>query len=125
MLQQLFLQPQNSNCDSTLVQTYVSAIFAAPKAFVSWTDAGLLAVLGIEAHLPQLLFVEACKRAHASLIAPPEYSSVVLSSTLGTALLRDIPLFHVRLGTPLFVIAGIAVELGKQSRNRKLKHQLA
>jgi len=105
----LFLQSHNSNCDSTLVQTYVSAIFAAPKALVSWTDARLVAVLTIEVYLTQLLFVEACKRVHASLIAPLEHSSVV----------------HVPLGAPLFVIAGIAVEFGEQLRNRKLKRQSA
>lgn len=71
------LQPHNSNCDSTLVQTYVSAIFAAPKALVSWTDAGLLAAPGLEVYLAQLLFAEAYMCAPASLIAPSETEAAI------------------------------------------------
>jgi len=127
----VILTRKDSAQESTSVQLLVtaivfgiaSAVFANWKAPVSWEDAGLMAILGLEVYLAQLFFVEAYRRAPASLLAPLEYSTVVWSSILGFALFSDLPAAHVLLGAFLIVLAGIAICLGEQANSRKLKLQ--
>jgi S-adenosylmethionine uptake transporter len=101
----------------------VSALFADWKAPVSWEDGGLMVVLGAEVYLAQLFFVEAYRRAPASLIAPLEYSTVVWSCILGFAIFHDMPAAHVVVGAFLIILSGIAIGWGEHAAHRKSKLQ--
>jgi len=127
----VLLTRKDSTQESTSVQLLITAVvfglvsgvFAQWKVPASWIDIGLMAILGLEVYLAQLFFVEAYRRAPASLIAPLEYSTIVWSSLLGLIFFHDTPTAHVLAGAVLIMMAGVAVGVGEQLVARKLKLQ--
>lgn len=82
----------------------------------SWSDAGLLVLIGILGGVGQLFLTRAFHHAEASLIAPFEYTSMIWVVAIGYTVFDEIPTVHVLVGAVIVVGSGIFVIL----RERKL-----
>lgn len=74
-----------------------------PMQFLLITLAGLFGVFG------QLLMTYSYRYAEASVIAPLEYASMILSISLGYLFFAEVPNVSVWIGAPLVIGAGLIV----------------
>jgi drug/metabolite transporter (DMT)-like permease len=88
---------------------------------LSFNQAALLISAGICGGIAQLLMTEAYRHAEASVVAPFEYTSMILSIAVGYFIFRDVPTVHMMVGGAIVVGAGIFIIL----RERQLGIQRA
>ncbi|RYG91237.1 DMT family transporter [Loktanella sp. IMCC34160] len=88
-------------------------------------DAGLLIVAGILGGFGQILLTSSYRYADASLIAPFEYTSMLLALGVGYFIFDEVPTSVMLLGALLIIAAGVLIiwrerQLGlERSRQRK------
>ena len=75
----------------------------------SGRDAALLVLAGLLGGLGQGLLTSAYRFAHASVVAPFEYASMLMSIALGYLLFAEIPTWGTLAGASLIVAAGILI----------------
>ena len=66
---------------------------------------------GIAGGIGQILITEAYRRAEVSVIAPFEYTSLVLSLIVGYLVFSDVPTIQMLVGAVIVVGAGIFIIL--------------
>ncbi len=91
--------------------------WAAP----TFEQAALLICAGMCGGIAQLLMTEAYRHAEASVVAPFEYTSMILGIAVGYLLFGDVPTIHMLAGGAIVVGAGIFIIL----RERQLGIQRA
>ncbi|MCV2874709.1 DMT family transporter [Rhodobacteraceae bacterium XHP0102] len=79
-------------------------------------EAGLLILAGLLGGVGQILLTSSYREADASLIAPFEYSSMLLALGVGYMVFDEVPSGTMLLGATIIIAAGIAIIL----RERKL-----
>ncbi len=79
-------------------------------------QAALLVGSGICGGIAQLLMTEGYRHAEASVVAPFEYTSVILAIAIGYLLFNDVPTPHMLVGGAIVVGAGLFIIL----RERRL-----
>jgi drug/metabolite transporter (DMT)-like permease len=85
------------------------------------TQTALLVIAGIAGGIGQLLMTQAYRYAEASVVAPFEYTSMLLGIFAGFVVFGDVPTRHVLVGGGILVSAGIFIIL----RERRLGIQRA
>lgn len=94
-------------------------------AMPSPSEAALLILAGLCGGVGQILLTESYRWADASLVAPFEYGSMVLSLAAGYVFFQDVPNLWMLVGGALVMLAGILLilresQLGsKRARQRK------
>lgn len=72
-------------------------------------QAALLVGAGITGGIGQILMTEAYRRADVSVVAPFEYTSLLLSIIIGYLIFRDVPTPQMLIGAVIVVGAGIFI----------------
>jgi drug/metabolite transporter (DMT)-like permease len=72
-------------------------------------QAALLVCAGMCGGLGQLLMTEAYRHAEASVVAPFEYTSMILGIAVGYMLFGDVPTLHMLVGGAIVVGAGLFI----------------
>jgi drug/metabolite transporter (DMT)-like permease len=94
----------------------------------TWPPAGVVAMLvgaGLLGGVGQILLTSSYRHADASLIAPFDYASMLLSILVGYTVFGEVPGLTVLVGAAMVVLAGIAIiwrerQLGlERARQRK------
>ncbi len=89
------------------------------------TTAALLVTMGLLGGVGQILLTSAYRHADASLVAPFDYSSMILAVAIGWFIFGEAPSLVVLLGSALVILAGLLIiwrerQLGlERSRQRK------
>jgi drug/metabolite transporter (DMT)-like permease len=86
-----------------------------------WTIIVLVGVLGTGG---QLLHSAAYRYAEASIIAPLDYSGMIIIVLLGYFLFDEIPGMHVWMGAPLVIAAGLVI-LWREYQLRNVRSDIA
>jgi drug/metabolite transporter (DMT)-like permease len=89
-------------------------ILAALTAIQGWpmptpTQTLLIVLAGLFGVFGQLLMTYSYRYAEASVIAPLEYTSMIMAVTLGYLFFHEIPQLSVWIGAPLVITAGLIV----------------
>jgi drug/metabolite transporter (DMT)-like permease len=107
--------------DTVLVTTQmVGALIAggvlAPFTWVplTWSDGGLLVVLGAVATLAHLCVNRSLKLAPASVVVPYQYTTIVWAIILGYLFFGDIPRTAMLAGAAIIIAAGIYIFIREQ-----------
>lgn len=74
---------------------------------LSWEQTAMLVLAGISGGVGQILLTEAFRHGEVSVIAPFEYTSLILSIIVGYVFFGDIPTITMLVGSMLLVGAGI------------------
>ena len=94
-------------------------------AVPSWPVAGMLILAGLMGGVGQILLTSSYRFADASLIAPFEYTSMLLALIVGYVIFDEVPTTHMLIGAAIIVTAGVAIilrerQLGlERARQRK------
>lgn len=101
----------------TLTSTAVG-LLTLPFGWVmpSWQELVMLICAGFAGGIAQILLTESYRHAPMSIIAPFEYTSMILSLIIGFLIFGDIPTITMIIGGTIVMMAGIFVIL----RERKL-----
>jgi drug/metabolite transporter (DMT)-like permease len=92
---------------TTLAGAAVTALWGWPMLTAQqWGLVGLIGLIGTAA---QLLLTSAYRHAEASIIAPLEYSSMLIIVLLGYVLFDEIPGRSIWIGAPLVIAAGLLI----------------
>ncbi|NND92855.1 MAG: DMT family transporter [Granulosicoccus sp.] len=75
---------------------------------------GLLVASGLLGGIGQILLTESYRHAEVAVIAPFEYSSILLAVVIGYFIFNEIPTPFMLLGVSLIVIAGVVIILREQ-----------
>lgn len=78
-------------------------------AMPSWGTLGLLIVAGLLGGLGQILLTTSYRLAEASLIAPFDYTSMLLALIVGYFLFDEVPTFTVLVGAAIIIAAGVLI----------------
>lgn len=105
----------------------VMALMTLPFGWQALTpaQAGLLIASGFCGGLAQILMTAAYRHAEASVVAPFEYTSMILGVIVGYLVFGDVPTIHMLVGGVIVVAAGIFIiwrerQLGlERTRTRK------
>jgi len=89
--------------------TAVTALTAPTWVVPSWTDAGLMVLIGILGGIGQLFLTRAFQHAEASTIAPFEYSSMIWVVAIGYFVFGEVPTPYVAVGAAIVIASGIFV----------------
>lgn len=89
--------------------TAVTALTAPTWVVPSWTDVGLMVLIGILGGIGQLLLTQAFQHAEASMIAPFEYSSMIWVVSIGYFVFGESPTLNVAIGAAIVIASGIFV----------------
>ncbi|RWQ60583.1 DMT family transporter [Mesorhizobium sp.] len=87
------------------------ALLSLPFGWQALTpaQAGLLIAAGFCGGLAQILMTAAYRHAEASVVAPFEYTSMLLGIVVGYLAFGDVPTFHMLIGGVIVVAAGIFI----------------
>ena len=105
--------------NTSIVFLILSTVFMhwrSPTDLYQWA---LLIGIGLQIYLAQLLFVEACRHAPASLVGPLEYSSVAWACLFGFLIFADLPTLQVAIGGVLVILSGIALAVSSYRASRR------
>lgn len=92
---------------TTLAGAAITALWGWPMPGArQWAVIGLIGMLGTAAQLLQTI---AYRHAEASIIAPLEYSSMIVIVLLGYFLFDEIPGPSIWIGAPLVIAAGLLI----------------
>ena len=72
-------------------------------------QAATLIAAGIAGGIGQILLTEAYRHADVSVVAPFEYTSLILSIIIGYVIFRDVPTVEMLIGATIVVAAGIFI----------------
>jgi drug/metabolite transporter (DMT)-like permease len=107
--------------DTVLVTTQmVGALIAgavrAPFTWVplTWSDGGLLVVLGAVATAAHICVNRSLKLAPASLVVPYQYTTIAWAIILGYVFFSDIPRTAMLVGAAIIIAAGIYIFIREQ-----------
>jgi drug/metabolite transporter (DMT)-like permease len=89
--------------------TAVTALTAPTWVVPSWTDFGLMVLIGILGGIGQLFLTQAFQHAEASTIAPFEYSSMIWVVSIGYFVFGEMPTLNVAIGAAIVIASGIFV----------------
>ena len=89
------------------------ALFTLPWGWVwpSTTEAILLVSAGLFGGLGQILLTSSYREADASLIAPFEYTSMLLALIVGYAIFDEVPSLTMMAGAAIVILAGVLIIL--------------
>ncbi len=89
----------------------VLALFTLPFGWeaLSAAQAGLLVAAGISGGIAQVLMTSAYRHAEVSVVAPFEYTSMILAIVVGYVVFGDIPTPYMLVGGTIVVAAGIFI----------------
>ena len=92
----------------------LTSILFSGLTFLHWVPMDgesvlLMLAAGVMGGLAQVLMTESSRHAAASLVAPFEYMSVIVSIAVGYALFGDIPSAHMVLGGLVVVCSGLLI----------------
>lgn len=94
-------------CITSLVGAVVTAGWGWPMpSATQWLFLLLIGLLGTAA---QFLFTAAFRYAEASVVAPIEYTGIVVVTTLGYAFFDELPGASMWVGAPLVIVAGLLI----------------
>ena len=93
-------------------------------AWPTWTQAGLLICAGLLGGVGQIFLTSSYRHADASLIAPFDYSSMLLALIIGYAIFDEVPTRPMLIGAAMIAAAGLAIiwrerQLGLQRGARR------
>ncbi|TIO06499.1 DMT family transporter [Mesorhizobium sp.] len=93
------------------VTASVLALLSLPFGWQALTplQAGLLVAAGFCGGLAQILMTAAYRHAEASVVAPFEYTSMILGIVVGYLAFGDVPTVHMLIGGLIVVAAGIFI----------------
>ncbi|RWK62113.1 DMT family transporter [Mesorhizobium sp.] len=93
------------------VTASVLALLSLPFGWQALTpaQAGLLIAAGFCGGLAQILMTAAYRHAEASVVAPFEYTSMLLGIAVGYLAFGDVPTVHMLVGGTIVVAAGIFI----------------
>ncbi|TIP81377.1 MAG: DMT family transporter [Mesorhizobium sp.] len=93
------------------VTASVLALLSLPFGWQALTpaQAGLLITAGFCGGLAQILMTAAYRHAEASVVAPFEYTSMLLGIVVGYLAFGDVPTVHMLVGGTIVVAAGIFI----------------
>ncbi|RWM19383.1 MAG: DMT family transporter [Mesorhizobium sp.] len=93
------------------VTASVLALLSLPFGWQALTpvQAGLLIAAGFCGGLAQILMTAAYRHAEASVVAPFEYTSMLLGIVVGYLAFGDVPTIHMLIGGVIVVAAGIFI----------------
>lgn len=100
---------------SSTIVFYYSTISAAIGALtfpfgwiaLSWETAAMLVIAGMAGGIGQILMTESYRHADMSVIAPLDYSSLLVSVAIGYLVFGDVPTWQMLLGGSIVVGAGL------------------
>ena len=103
---------------TTFYYSVTSLLWAAVTAGWGWPvpsgrDCLFLLLIGALGTSAQFLMTAALRYGEASILAPIEYTGIVVAAVLGYALFGDIPGVWIWLGTPLVGVAGLIIIWGE------------
>lgn len=109
--------------------TAVTALSAPTWIVPTWSDAGLMVMIGILGGIGQLFLTQAFRHAEASTIAPFEYSSMIWVVGIGYFVFGEMPTVHVMVGAAIVIASGIFViyrerQLGLERAEREMGSSL-
>nr|WP_237684244.1 DMT family transporter [Pseudaminobacter soli] len=89
------------------------SLLTLPFGWVALTaeQAGLLVMAGICGGVAQLLMTQSYRYAEASVVAPFEYTSMILAIIAGFVVFGDVPTIHMLVGGAIVVGAGLFIIL--------------
>ncbi len=93
--------------------------------WLTWQQAALLVGAGICGGIAQLLMTEGYRHAEVSVVAPFEYTSMLLGIAVGYFVFADLPTIHMLVGGVIVAAAGLFIiwrerQLGiRRARQRK------
>jgi len=96
----------------SLVTGFVLALFHWTEP--TWTQVGLIAVLGIVATLAHMAVNRSLRLAPASVTAPYQYTIIVWAVLFGYLAFGDVPSFNVVIGSVIICAAGFYIYLREQ-----------
>ncbi|TIM28485.1 MAG: DMT family transporter [Mesorhizobium sp.] len=93
------------------VTASILALLSLPFGWQALTpaQAGLLVAAGFCGGLAQILMTAAYRHAEASVVAPFEYTSMLLGIVVGYLAFGDVPTVHMLIGGVIVVAAGIFI----------------
>ncbi|MEM9271015.1 MAG: DMT family transporter, partial [Pseudomonadota bacterium] len=93
------------------VTTTVLSLFTIPFGWIwpSWTALILLILSGLLGGIAQIFLTSSYRYAPTSVIAPFEYSSIVMALIVGYLLFDEVPSSQMMLGAGLIVAAGLFI----------------
>jgi drug/metabolite transporter (DMT)-like permease len=105
--------------------TAVTALTAPTWVVPSWTDLGILVLIGILGGIGQIFLTHAFQNAEASVIAPFEYTSMIWVVAIGYFVFAEVPTVNVIIGAAIVVASGIYViyrerQLGLKRAEREI-----
>jgi drug/metabolite transporter (DMT)-like permease len=98
---------------------------AALTAIQGWpmptpSQLGLIVIAGLFGVFGQLLMTYSYRYAEASMIAPLEYTSMIMAILLGYTFFDEIPQLSVWIGAPLVILAGLIVLWREHSLKKQI-----
>ncbi len=75
----------------------------------TWTEAAMLVGAGLFGGIGQIFLTSSYRFADASLIAPFEYSSILLALAIGYFIFAEVPTAMMIFGVVLIVVAGVLI----------------
>lgn len=93
------------------VTSSVLALLTVPWGWTvpSWTAAGLLIMAGLAGGMGQICLTSSYRFADASLVAPFEYSSMILALMIGYFIFSEVPTGPMMLGAAIVIAAGVLI----------------
>ncbi|NRB31956.1 MAG: DMT family transporter [Rhizobiaceae bacterium] len=116
-LAQVFLRRLVSTESTATIVFYVSitatvlSLFTIPFGWVvpTWQEAGLLIAAGLLGGVGQILLTSSYRFADTSVIAPFEYTSILLAVIIGYTVFGEVPTMTVIAGVFLVICAGLLI----------------
>lgn len=89
----------------------IAGLLTLPFGWVtpSWEQAAALIGAGIAGGIGQILLTEAYRYADVSVVAPFEYTSLILSIVVGYVVFKDVPTVNMLIGGVIVVGAGLFI----------------
>lgn len=78
-------------------------------AVPSWTVAGLLIMAGLLGGLGQIFLTSSYRFADASLVAPFDYTSMILALAIGYFIFDEVPTGRMLTGAGIVILAGVLI----------------
>lgn len=105
------------------ITSSVMALFTLPWGWVmpTWTIATMLVMAGLLGGIGQILLTSSYRFADASLVAPFDYSSMILALLIGYFIFDEVPTGTMLIGAGIVIAAGVLIIW----RERKLGLQRA
>jgi drug/metabolite transporter (DMT)-like permease len=93
------------------ITSSVLALFTLPWGWVvpSWTVALLLIMAGLLGGIGQIFLTSSYRYADASLVAPFDYTSMILALLIGYFIFDEVPTGTMLIGAAIVILAGVLI----------------